>query len=295
LPPLLQEFATYRRSVRGITDSSVAREIETARRFSAFLRSRGRSPRRARLIDVDAFLLALRPRYAVRTVRGFGERVRVFLRFLFASGRLRHDLAPAVALPWMRRDACPPRALPWTDVRRILGAIDRSTRLGLRDHALLLTMATYGLGIGEALALRLEDIDWRRGELRVVRPKTGREILLPLLGPVARSLAAYLRRARPRHTTSRAVFVQMRTPFGPHTCAVVACAALRKYARVAGVSASFLGSHALRHSHASRQIDLGASFKVVGDILGHVHPDSTSTYVRVALRRLRPLALPVPS
>ncbi len=62
----------------------------------------------------------------------------------------------------------------------------------------------------------------------------------------------------------------------------------------AGVVAPYLGSHALRHSHATRQIDLGAPAKVVGDILGHVRPESTSVYVRVALQRLRPLALPVP-
>jgi site-specific recombinase XerD len=50
----------------------------------------------------------------------------------------------------------------------------------------------------------------------------------------------------------------------------------------------------LRHSHASRQIDQGASATIVGDILGHGHPESTSVYVRVALHRLRGVALPVP-
>lgn len=295
LPPLLREFVEYRRRVRGIAASTTAVDLAALHEFFAFLRGRGRPPLRVRLVDVDAHVVALRRRMSPRSVQGVGSSIRAFLRFLHASGRLRHDLASAVIVPWQRRDARPPRALPWEDVRRILGAIDRSTRFGLRDHALLLTMATYGLGAGEAFALRIEDIDWRRGEIRIVRPKTGREIVLPLLGPVARSLAAYLRRARPRHTPSRAVFVQMHAPFGPYRAAGAAGHVVRKHARAAGVSAPYLGSHALRHSHATRQIDLGASAKVVGDILGHVRPASTSVYVRVALRRLRSLALPVPS
>jgi site-specific recombinase XerD len=47
-------------------------------------------------------------------------------------------------------------------------------------------------------------------------------------------------------------------------------------------------------SHASRQIDSGANVKVVSDILGHRSSSSTSVYVRVALERLRAVALPVP-
>jgi site-specific recombinase XerD len=49
-----------------------------------------------------------------------------------------------------------------------------------------------------------------------------------------------------------------------------------------------------RHSHATRQIDGGVHAKIVGDILGHRRPSSTSLYVRLALKRLRTVALPVP-
>jgi len=68
-----------------------------------------------------------------------------------------------------------------------------------------------------------------------------------------------------------------------------------KHATAAGLTATFLGSHVLRHSHACRQIEGGAPPKVVSDILGHRRPSSTSAYVRVAVDRLRGLALPVPT
>ena len=69
---------------------------------------------------------------------------------------------------------------------------------------------------------------------------------------------------------------------------------IRYYAQQVGITAKVIGAHAFRHSHASRQIDAGANLKVVSDILGHHRASSTSVYVRVALRRLRTVALPVP-
>jgi site-specific recombinase XerD len=68
----------------------------------------------------------------------------------------------------------------------------------------------------------------------------------------------------------------------------------RTYAARAGIIADTLGTHVFRHSHATRQIDAAAPARIVGDILGHRRPSSTSVYVRVAFQRLRAVALPVP-
>ena len=182
----------------------------------------------------------------------------------------------------------------WADVCRILRAVDRATPRGRRDLALLLLMASYGMGAAEVLTLKLGDINWRVGTLRVTRPKTGVPIVLPLLPPVARALVAYLRHGRPPASSTPNVFLCTRAPCGPLTTSSALRHILVKYARVGGVSAPFLGAHVLRHSHATRQINEGAPAKVIADILGHRRPESTSAYVRVALDRLREVALEVP-
>ena len=220
--------------------------------------------------------------------------MRAFLQFLHATGRLRHDLAASVVAPLVRAAEHPPRALAWDDVRRILRAADCSSPTGRRDHALLLVMATYGMGAGEVLGLRLDDIDWRAKTVRVVRPKTRAATMLPLLPEVARVIAAYVRHARSPLAPTRALFVSAQLPHAALSSASAVRYVLRKYARKAGVAGPFLGSHALRHSHACRQVDRGAHPKVLADILGHRRPESTSAYVRVAIERLRDLALPVP-
>ena len=132
------------------------------------------------------------------TVADICSTVRVFQRFLCSTGRSRRDLSGSVLSPIIRVNERPHRALPWKDVQRILRAVDRSRPTGRRDYAILLMMSVYGLGSGEVIGLTLDDINWRAQTLRVVRPKTRVEFLLPLLPAVSRALVSYLRGGRPR-------------------------------------------------------------------------------------------------
>jgi integrase/recombinase XerD len=263
-------------------------------RFLAFLRSRGRSVSQLRLSDVDAFILHLRPRYSRSVVSDYCSCLRGFSRFLYATGRLSVDLSPSIVAPTVRRAERPHRTLPWEDVKRILQAVDRTARGGQRDYALLLMMSVYGFGAGEVVRLKLDDIDWCAGTIHIVRPKTGVEFLLPLLPAVARALECYLRQGRPKHPGTRHLFVSVRAPHQWLACSGAVRHILHKHARSARVSAPFLGTHVLRHTHASRHIELGTRPKVVSDILGHRDPQSTSAYIRVATEPLRRMALPVP-
>jgi site-specific recombinase XerD len=294
LNPLAADFCDYQRQHRGIREASITKQVRHVQVFLRFLRRRRRSLSAITLRDVDAFVEAHRKHHALTGVADACSSVRAFLRFLHATERISEDLSQSVMAPVIRRNARPPRALPWSDVRRILRAIDRSTRTGRRDYALLLLMATYGMGAGEAIRLKLDDIDWQHGTFRVTRPKTGVSMKLPLLSPVARALIAYLRRGRPQPTSSREVFVLAKAPYTALTSSSAVRHILLKHANTAGVSAPYLGSHSLRHSHATRQVNQGAPPKVVSDILGHRCPESISAYARVALDRLRELALEVP-
>jgi integrase len=221
--------------------------------------------------------------------------VRAFLRFVHASGRLRFDLAGSVARPLLKADRHPPKALPWTEVPRILKAVDHGTRTGCRDYAILLLMSLYGLGAAEVFGLRLEDINWDRKTICICRRKTHSTILLPLLPAAARALASYLQRGRPKPSYSRQVFLQSVMPHAPLTGSSTIAYMLTKYGRRAGVTTGPLGSHVLRHSQATRHIELGTPVKVVADILGHRNPESTSRYTRSAVHRLGDLPLPLPN
>lgn len=294
ISPLLLEFAEHLRRNRGNPESTIRKKVTQTSDLLRFLQSRRRQIQQLQLRDIDAFVLRCRGHYARTTTADICSTVRSFLRFLHATGRVPFDLSASVAAPIVRTNARPRRALPWIDVRRILQAVDRSTSAGRRDYVMLLMMSAYGLGAGEVIRMSLDDIDWRAATMRVVRPKTGVENLLPLLPAVARALVAYLRHGRPPDAPTRHLLVSRKAPYLPLSASSAVRHVLIKHARIAGVSAPYLGSHVLRHSHACRQVEQGTRTKLIGDILGHRRPESTSAYIRIATEGLRELALAVP-
>lgn len=293
LSPILDEYCQYRRAHNGISEATLIRDIGTARSFLDQLRPDKNSVTQMTLRDVDTFVRTLSTRLSRRTVADTCSSLRAFLRFLRITGKLPVDLASGVIAPRYRIDERPPRILPWGDVQKILRAIPRSHPPGKRDFAILLLLATYGMGAAEVLGLHLEDVDWQGGILSARRPKTNVRIDLPLLPAVARALFAYLRSERPPARSVRHIFIRKNMPYEPMTSGAIRHR-IRYYARVAGVPAKVIGAHAFRHSHAGRQVDAGANIKVISDILGHRSPSSTSVYVRVAFKRLRSVGLSVP-
>lgn len=291
-PPLVEEFTVYRRKHGGVACVTAREDAARMKRFLSFLRERGRSARRVRIVDVDEFVASWGATHAPKSVRLLCATLRAFMGFLRVSGRIDKDLASHVEGPRVRGVDRPPRALPWTDVCRILRAVDVRHAPGRRDYAILLTMALYGMGSAELRGLQLDDIDWKARTLRVQRVKTGVVTSLPLLDPVARALVAYIRHERPPHGT-RAVFLSGRIPIGPISTGFLR-ERIHKYAAKAGVRASFLGTHVFRYSHAVRHVTGGASVRVVGDILGHKYPATTCAYLRGSIEGLRSVALPVP-
>jgi integrase/recombinase XerD len=293
LPPLLSEYCGYRRAHNGVAESTLKRDIDTVQQFLQHLLRRRRMLDKVALVDTDRFIEKAAERLSKAKVVDMCSSLRAFLRFLHTTGRLQTDLASGVMAPRFCASERPPRTLPWRDVRRILQVIRRSEPPGKRDFAMLLLLATYGLGAAEVLRLRLADLDWRAGILRARRPKTNVRIELPLLPAVAKALTAYLRRERPPAKGTDRLFLSKSMPYEPITSGAIRHR-IRLYATQAGLSAKVIGAHAFRHSHASRQVDSGANLKVISEILGHRSCSSTSVYVRVALKRLRTVGLPVP-
>lgn len=291
---VLRDYAAHLGQHRGNPEITIRKKLDHVGKLFEHLSRSGKSWRHLSLPAIDAFLIECASHYARATTADIASTVRSFTRFLLSSGRIRTDLADGVISPVQPKFERPRRALPWEDVQRLLRAVDTSTACGLRDHAMLLMMSTYGLGAGEVIGLQLEDIDWNVGTLHMSRPKTGVNFVLPLLPPVAKVLAHYLRQGRPSHTPTRHVFVQMKVPFGALTASSAVRHVLIKHAKVAGIQAPYLGSHVLRHSNAARQLDVGTTARVLSDLLGHRDPDSVSAYVRIATQSLREVSLPVP-
>jgi len=293
--PILHKYSSYLSQNLGLSNFTIGNKLNHLSKFIEYLAGAGRELNSFELNDVDGFILDCATRYSRSYVKCIACTVRCFSRFLHWSGRSQSDISESIIAPVQLPFERPRRALPWNDVQRLIKAVDRSTPVGLRDHAILLLLSVYGLGGAEISRLQFQDIDWNANTLAVCRPKTGVSFTLPLLPPVSEALARYLRYGRPLETTTRHIFVQMQLPFKPFVRASAIGHIVAKHAKKAEINAPSLGSHVLRHTHAGRQIDLGTPSKVISELLGHSHPESLSAYLRIATDSLREIALPVPA
>lgn len=250
------------------------------------------------LTDVDRFVstLTTQRKLAVTSAANACICVRHFLRFLYRTRRINSDLAPAVIGPTLRQMIKrPPARISWAELKRVLGAIDRTLPLGKRDFAIFVTAASYGWGAADVLSLHLDDIDWYRNTLSIVRPKTGVRIEVPLRPQVAHALAAYIQTARPANTGKREVFLRHYAPWAkvPTTASIESN--LRRYAEKAAVRLPPRYSmKVFRCAHIAEQLNHGVPLKVITEIVGHSDTRSISKYASINIKQLRSCALRVP-
>src|SRR5580700_3803191 len=103
-----------------------------------------------------------------------GQSLSRFLGYSQGGGVNPKDLSSAVSGPTLYKFDDIPRAFSEEQVRAMLETTSRDkTPSGLRDHAILMLLVTYGLRAGEVVRLRLDDIDWRAEKIRIQQSKTG--------------------------------------------------------------------------------------------------------------------------
>ena len=285
---LIERFATHLRVEQGLTVDTITEYCRSARLLLGVAGSaEGFAVLDAATVSrfVQDRCSSLKARTAERLVSG----VRSFLRFLFLDGVIVVPLADAVPSLARRSQAGLPRWLTPDEVEALCGSCDRDTPVGRRDYAIILLLVRLGLRAGEAAALRLDDINWRAGEI-VVRGKGNTVDRLPLPADVGAALADYLEHGR-QQRPEREVFLRRLAPIrglAPEGISEVVRAASER----AGIGS--FGAHRLRHTAATSMLNAGASLTDVAQVLRHRNVATTAIYAKVDHRRLRELCLPWP-
>jgi site-specific recombinase XerD len=286
-------YLDFLRKHRGLSPRTVGKRAAQLARFTAHLEDGGV----AAWDDVQpsalrAFLVTRLTDKKPATRLSYASTLRSFHHWAYLQGLLTRDLSAAAASVRQYRLAGLPDLLTDDEVAALLRAVDRGTPLGKRDYAVLLLAARYGMRPGDIRQLSLDHINWRGRQITLPQAKTGRPLALPLLPEVTDALIAYLRHGRPQAQV-RNVFVRHLAPyepFGPNNnLATIFRGALRR----AGLEQRHgcKGIYLLRHTLASRLLHAGSSIKTIGDVLGHVHLDSTLIYTKVDLPNLATVAL----
>jgi len=291
---LVAAYGDHLTKLRGLAHNTVRNHLRTATAFLDHLQHDA-MPRRLQRIgakDLEAFIRQTGKRLARGSLQHEAAQLRAFLRFLAGRSAVPAGLDAQIDTPRLYRFEKLPRALPWATVQRFLQSIDRTDALGLRDYAMFVLIATYGLRVSEIAGLTLDDVHWRARWIRVPSRKTSATLALPLTDAVAMALVDYLRKGRPR-VARRELFLRARAPLTGLKSTAVTMAFHAQVERT-GVEIPFFGAHCLRHSYAVHLLRQGTPLKTIGDLLHHRTAEATCVYLRLATEDLREVALPLP-
>lgn len=288
--PLLDDYRNWLRIHRGLSERTIARHL---RHLHKLLPELGTATH-----DYDAALVRnvvreWRERTGPADLRTITSTLRSYLRFLAGAGLCRPNLDHTIPPVVQWRLSSLPRYLAAADLERVVASCDQLTRGRLRDRAILLLLARLGLRAGDVAGLRLSDLDWTSGMLRL-SGKARRQVRLPLPQDVGDAILAYIELERPR-VDQEAVFLMMVAPYrsfsqSSHVSTIVALALKR-----AGISdAPSTGASLLRHSAATSMLRSGATLEAVGTVLRHRSLDMTAHYAKVDIAMLEQIAQPWP-
>ena len=292
LDDLLDQYGRYLIGDRGLAPLTVVRYQRMARRFLAG-RAAGRpSGELVEGLDADevhVYLLQCRSRLVLESAKREAADLRSLLRFLYLRGLTGTDLGTAMPPVAGWKDARLPETLTRQQVAALLAGCDRSKPAGLRDFAMLCLLGRLGLRSGEVAALRLDDIDWRAGEL-LVRGKARREDRLPLTVEVGEALVGYLHDGRPVSSCPN-VILTCYAPFRPiHPSSITRV--VYRACRRAGLA--LVGGHRLRHALATEMLRGGGDLVEIGQVLRHRDLATTAVYAKLDRAALRAVAGPWP-
>ncbi len=219
--------------------------------------------------------------------------LRSFFKFLVFKGIRDEDLGRYLPRVRRHRDARLPSVWTKEQVDSLLRAVDRGNPRGKRDYAILLLACRMGLRAGDIRALRLDDIDWASERIRIQQKKTGQPLELPLLEEVGEALIDYLKHARPP-SDYREIILTMAPPYCPFSSRNSFNRIISEYRCRADIRLPQWvrkGVHALRHSLATRLLEVDTPLEVISGVLGHRNSRSTSFYVKADIATLRDVAL----
>ena len=282
------EMMAVERAAAANTLKNYGRDLE---RFSAFARARGESLETAGADDIAAWLEALEAEgLAASTAALKTSAMRQFYQFLYTEGYRSDNPTAAISRPKTTRPL--PKVLSASEVETLFEAANRNeTPKGLRLMAMLEVLYSAGLRVSELVSLKLAAV--RRGErLLLIRGKGDKERLAPLSARAVMAIDRYLevRAALAEEEKTSPWLFPSRGKSGHITTARFA-QMLKDLAVTAGLPASKVSPHVLRHAFATHLIEGGADLRSVQQMLGHADITTTQIYTHVAQDRLRDLVL----
>ena len=277
-----RRYLTYIRFEKRLAGNTVEAYMRDLRQFAHFvLRSYDVPPHKVEPEMIERYLAWQFDRGQEKTSQARRlSGIRSFFGFLMVTDRIDSSPAEFIESPKFGRPL--PDVLTVDEIDRIIAAVDTRTTKGLRDSAMLEVLYSCGLRVSELTSLRLGDLFFGEGYIRVVG-KGEKQRLVPVSGTARARIQLYLDKRSHARSDEEILFLNNR---GGRLTRVMVFTIIRQAAERAGIDKR-ISPHTFRHSFATHLLEGGASIRQVQEMLGHESIITTEIYTHLEDGHLR--------
>lgn len=296
---LINEYEEYLVSNECASSTIFASRNSLIKLFTYLEKNNILSIDKVKINDIYSFVNSLDTNiYSQATIYNIKYKLKNFFQYLYENNKFKFsgtDIFPKIA----KYDRAKlPSFYTIEEINKMIEQIDRNTKKGKRDLAVLLLASIYGLRNSDIVHLKKENIKWNQNKIEIIQHKTKILLELPLTDKVKFAILDYMKNGR-INIDSDYIFLPTKPPYkyinGDNYSSLYNV--MSEYAKKAGVydKNKKLGLHSLRHSAATNMLMNNTDINTVSAILGHQDVNTTNIYLNISIEQLRSLTLEVPN
>ena len=285
--PYKKGFKAYLQLERSPAENSIIAYLSDLERFTQFLLNNDlkKSPSGIELAHLQQYLkwiteLGMTQSSQARTISA----LRTFYKYCLLEDISTVDPTTLLEAPKLKRSL--PDVLSFDEIEAILAEIDLSTPEGTRNKAILETMYSCGLRVSELVNLKLSQLFFDVGFVRVIG-KGNKERLIPIGSSAIKYIRLYSDGVRRHQTIQKGeedfLFLNRR---GRRLTRVMIFLIIKDLVKKAGINKT-ISPHTFRHSFATHLVEGGADLRAVQEMLGHESITTTEIYTHLDREYLR--------
>ncbi len=275
---IIIKYKQYLKLEKSLSTNTVEAYLTDLEKLIIFLEETGKDIETVRLEDLEAFSaglhdIGIHPRSQARILSG----IRTFFRFLLLDGYREDDPSELLESPQIGRHL--PEVLTIEEIDRMLECLDKSTREGQRNAAIIETLYGCGLRVSELCNLKLSDL-YLKEEFIKVNGKGNKQRLVPISPRAIHELKLYFNWRNEgliKQDFEDYVFISR---FGKNISRIMVFHIIKELAEAAGIK-KIISPHTLRHSFATHLLEGGANLRAIQAMLGHESIGTTEIYTHI--------------
>lgn len=281
---IIIKYRQYLKLEKSLSENTVMAYTSDLDKLIQYLKEENINIMDVSLDDLENFAAGLRdigihPRSQARILSG----IRSFFHFLLIEDYIQQDPSELLESPQMGKHL--PDILNVEEIDNLINAIDRSTKEGQRNCAILETLYSCGLRVSELCNLKISDLYLDEGFIKV-EGKGSKQRLVPISPKAIKEIKNYfLTRGdgliKPEFEDY--VFISR---FGKNISRIMVFHIIKELADKIGLKKS-ISPHTFRHSFATHLLEGGANLRAIQCMLGHESIGTTEIYTHIDRVRLR--------